>query len=316
MRVLKSKRFRKRGVYRLEGASPEGAPVIAKICKREVAEVETVIYEELLPRLPMPSLRYYGHVQDGDRQHSWLFLEDAGAERYSPGDPEHRRLAARWLAAVALQADEVFGALDVPDRGPRHYFVHLLRAREQVERQLRRKQDRVDAVLVMENLRSKLDVLESRWSEWAAFCEVLPRTLVHGDLVPKNLRIKRDGMRVGLAMFDWETAGVGPQAPDLAQLLEPERSEIALVRRSERFDRFSANPCLDTYRSLLVTSGVELEKETVDMSAAVGNLFRCVAGLDWTCSQATASWSPIDDFWVYSEWLGSAMELAGVERVT
>jgi ATP-binding cassette, subfamily B, bacterial len=316
VRVLKAKRFRKRGVYRLEGASPEGAPVIAKICKREVAEVESLIYEELLPRLPMPSLRYYGQVQEGDRQHCWLFLEDAGGERYSPGDPDHRRLAARWLANVPLHAEEVLGALDLPDRGPRHYLVHLLRAREQIARQLRREQDRVDGVLILEDLLSKLDALESRWGELAAFCDALPRTLVHGDLVPKNLRIKRDGSRIGLAIFDWETAGFGAQAPDLAQLLEPERSEIALPSRSQRFDRFSANPCLDTYRALLAASEIELDSETVERWAAVGGLFRCLAGIDWTCMQATAAWSPIDDFRVYSGWLGNAMELAGAVPAT
>jgi ATP-binding cassette, subfamily B, bacterial len=127
--VLKSKRFRKRGVYRLERAGPEGAPVIAKICKRKTAEVESTIYEELLPHLPMPSLGYYGTVPEGDSQHCWLFLADAGTERYSPIDPEHRRLAGRWLATVHLHATEFARDADLPDRGPRHYLVHLLNAR-------------------------------------------------------------------------------------------------------------------------------------------------------------------------------------------
>jgi ATP-binding cassette, subfamily B, bacterial len=309
--VLKAKRFRKRGVYRLEGAGPGEEPVIAKICKRKTWEVESAIYEDLLPRLPMPSLRYYGKVPDGDRQHGWLFLEDAGAECYSPAEPEHRRLAARWLANVQLHAAEFVRAADLPDRGSRHYLVHLLNAREEIARQLRRQEDESDGTLVLEDLLSKLDGLESRWGELAAFCDTLPQTLVHGDFVPKNLRIMRNGRRTGLAIFDWETAGLGAQATDLAQLLEPERSGLAREQQPKRLNRFSANPCLDTYRSVLAVSSTEPEAETVEQSAAVGNLFRCLAGLDWTCLQVTADWCPIEDFRVYSEWLGDALQVVG-----
>ena len=59
---------------------------------------------------------------------------------------------------------------------------------------------------------------------------------------------------------------------------------------------------------------MELDAETVAQSAAVGNVFRCMAGIDWTCSQATATWCPVDDFRVYSEWLGNAMQMAGWGR--
>ena len=56
---------------------------------------------------------------------------------------------------------------------------------------------------------------------------------------------------------------------------------------------------------------MELDVETIAQSAAVGNVFRCLAGLDWTCSQGTANWYPVDDFRVYSQWLGTAMQMAG-----
>jgi ABC-type multidrug transport system ATPase subunit len=309
--VLKSKRFRKRGVYRLERAGPEGAPVIAKICKRKTAEVESTIYEQLLPHLPMPSLGYYGTVPEGDGQHCWLFLADAGTERYSPIDPEHRRLAARWLAMVHLHATEFAREADLPDRGPRHYLVHLLNARDEITRHLRRRNVTNGDGLILADLLSRLELLESGWDEVTAFCDTLPRTLVHGDLVPKNLRIMRNGHGPGLAIFDWETAGLGSQAPDLSQLLEPERSQLPLQRESKRISRFSAHPCLDTYRAVLGAAGAEPDAQTVAQSAAIGSLFRCLAGLDWTCSGGTADWCPIDDFRVYSGWLGNAMQTAG-----
>jgi ATP-binding cassette subfamily B protein len=309
--VLKAKRFRKRGVYRLDGAGPGGAPVIAKICNRRTGEVESAVYEHLLPRLPMPHLRFYGNVPDGDRQHCWLFLEDAGAERYSPAEAEHRRLAARWLANVQLHAGEFVRDSDLPSRGSSHYLIHLFNARDEITRQMRREEDGSDGTLVLEDLLTKLDLLESRWEEIAAFCDTLPQTVVHGDFVPKNLRIMRNRLGIGLAIFDWETAGLGTQAPDLAQLLEPELSALARKEQPKRLDRFSANPCLDTYRSVLAASSIGPDVETVEQLAAVGNVLRCLAGLDWTCSQMTAEWCPIEDFRVYSEWLGDALQVAG-----
>jgi hypothetical protein len=285
--------------------------VIAKICKRKTAEVEAAVYEELLPRLPMPSLRYYGMLRDGDRQHCWLFMEDAGGERYSPAREEHRRLAARWLATVQLHAGEFVRTSYLPDRGPRHYLVHLLNAREEISRHLRREGGATEGGLVLADLLSKLDLLESRWGELTAFCDTLPETVVHGDLVPKNLRIMRSRRGIGLAVFDWETSGVGVQAPDLAQLLEPERTALARRQRSKRLDRFSANPCLDTYRSVLRAHAAGPDADAVEQSAAIGNLFRCLAGIDWTCEQATSAWYPMDDFRVYADWLDDAMNVAG-----
>jgi ATP-binding cassette subfamily B protein len=308
LQVLKRRRRRKRGaIYRLDGAGPGDSPVIAKLCKPEIAEIEGAVYREVLPRLPMPTLRCYGAMPDGDGEHTWLFLEDAGATRYSPAEPEHRRLAARWLATVQLHAAELLEVADLPDRGPRHYLVHLLSAREEIERQLHRQEAASDEAPILDDLLLKLDALESCWGEVTAFCDTLPRTLVHGDLVPKNVRIVDRGSGIALAIFDWEMAGFGVQAPDLAQLLEPERSEVTHLLRSKRFDRFSANPCLETYHSVLTASAQDLDADTVGVAAAVGNLFRCLAGIDWACSEATTAWYPLDDFRVYSEWLGNAM---------
>ena len=123
--VLKgSKKKRKSEIYRLEGCAPGGESVIAKRCKRSTAELESTIYEDVLPGLPITSLRYHGMVDEGEEQ-CWIFLEDAGDERYSPLIPEHRRLAARWLAALHGTAPEIPQASRLPDRGPGHYLTHL-----------------------------------------------------------------------------------------------------------------------------------------------------------------------------------------------
>jgi ATP-binding cassette subfamily B protein len=309
--VLKSKRHRKRGVYRLEGAGPRGAPVIAKICKRKIADVEAAVYERLLPALPVPRLDYYGKLDAGDRQHCWLFMEDAGSQSYSPIRQDHRRLAAHWLAAVQVHAAEFAQTSDLPDRGPRHYLVHLFSSRDEVTRQLRRADRGTESGRVLADLLLKLERLESGWDELTRFYDTLPRTLVHGDLVPKNLRIAHNGRFRGLTVFDWEMAGIGVQTADLAQLPPPERLSLARPRHSKRVHRFSANPCLDTYRSALGALGTKVEMEALAEAAAVGNVFRCLAGIDWACMQATADWFPLDDLRVQSEWLDAALRGVG-----
>src|SRR5882724_1426694 len=55
--ILKLKN--KSAVYRLVGVGLDGSSVIAKRCRRATAGIERRIYEEFLPRLPLPRLEYY-----------------------------------------------------------------------------------------------------------------------------------------------------------------------------------------------------------------------------------------------------------------
>src|SRR5438093_1311268 len=71
--TLKDKR--KSSVYRLHGVGPGGAAVIARRCRPAVAEVQRLIYEELLPLAPVRSLQCYGALTNCE--YNWLFLEEA-----------------------------------------------------------------------------------------------------------------------------------------------------------------------------------------------------------------------------------------------
>src|SRR5881296_1146356 len=80
----------KSSVYRLVGVGDDGSSVIAKRCRASTASVERMMYEEFLPRLPLPSLRYYGHVDEPGGEFCWLFLESADGPEYVPGSGAHR----------------------------------------------------------------------------------------------------------------------------------------------------------------------------------------------------------------------------------
>src|SRR5213593_2775934 len=73
--ILKLKR-KKSAVYRLTGVGSNGSAVIAKRCVAKTGSVERLIYETLLPRLSLPSLRCYGFVPEPEGEYCWLFLED------------------------------------------------------------------------------------------------------------------------------------------------------------------------------------------------------------------------------------------------
>src|SRR5213593_5205747 len=76
--ILKFKRLEsKSAVYRLNGVAPDGSAVVAKRCRAVTASVERMIYEEFLPQVPLPAVRYYGHVDEPGGAFCWLFLENA-----------------------------------------------------------------------------------------------------------------------------------------------------------------------------------------------------------------------------------------------
>src|SRR5438094_1019393 len=114
----------KSAIYRLEGVGPGGSAVIAKRCRQVTALVERAIYEDILPHLPIPSLHYYGFVEE-EGPFCWLFLEDAGGEKYSPSIREHCVLAGRWLGRMHTSAARIAAAARLPDRGPSHYLEPL-----------------------------------------------------------------------------------------------------------------------------------------------------------------------------------------------
>jgi ATP-binding cassette subfamily B protein len=311
--VLKDSKWkRKSAAFRLEGCGPDGTSVIAKRCKPSGAELESRVYTDVLPHLPIPTLSYHGMIEDGG-EWRWIFVEDAGGERYSPLDPEHRRLAARWLAALHGSAAEIPEARRLPDRGPDHYLRHLRSARDAVIRQLGDRAAEREEVRLLATLLVQLEVLDSRWDEVGAFCETLPRTFVHGDLSRSNLRVRAGAAGMDIVAFDWEKAGWGVPAPDVARLGPRNRLPAARFRESGEFPGFCLDPCLETYGSALGNGSAHRDRETLELMATVGNLFRCIATIDWTSRRFTPAWTPVTTLYLCSLWLSNAMQVTGWE---
>jgi len=259
---------RKSATYRLTGAGPGGAPVIAQRSRGSKGQIERTVYERILPHLPVTAPAYLGSRKDTP-EYLWLFLEDVGDERCSKTDPEHRALAARWLGLMHTSAKGVAAARDLPDGGPRRYLDHLRASRDAIVANLRNPALAPDDATLLERLAFRLDSLESSWNGIQEACAGVPATLVHGDFQPKNAYIRPAASGPEVVPIDWETAGWGVPAVDLARL------------------------DLATYQAVVQPCWPELRAEDVRRLAACGTVFRALAAIFWVSPQLaydTAHW--------------------------
>jgi hypothetical protein len=257
-RVEVLRRLASSEVYRLVGAGPAGRSVIAKRSPAVKAAVELLVYERLLPNLPVTTPRYYGsHPTDGPDGDRWIFLEDVGTERYTEATATHLTMTARWVARMHGAAAGLPSARELPDGGPGRYLGHLRGARDKILQRLPGPDLTRDDVAMLQEVVAVLSALESRWGLIDGLCTGLPATLVHGDFRPKNVYLRQNGRGLTCYPIDWETAGWGVPAADLT-----------------RIDMTTYWACAREWRA-----GLELD--TVRRLVVLGRAFCAVAGIDW-----------------------------------
>jgi aminoglycoside phosphotransferase (APT) family kinase protein len=289
-------------VYWLRGATSDGGAVIAKLNRRSPAEVEHTVYHDLLPRLPVPSIRLLGRV-DEDAELCWLFLECAEGDRYSPALARHRETAGSWLGALHASASSMSDAVLLPERGLVQFLDRARSAKTVFSARAKHPSANAEARAVLEAAILELSRLEERWDDLTAVCQEQPRTLVHGDFAPPNLRLGPGPGPPSLLAFDWEEAGWGPAAVDLAWVPD---SRL----------RFAANPCLKSYRRAAAEQGAATGPGALRSLAEVGRVLRCVSAIHWLSMElgigdrrlAFADSRPVLKLQAYLSWL------AGPER--
>ena len=258
-------------IYRLTVAN-DATSIIAKRGRKEALLVERTIYENILPRLPSPGLRYHGFVAEEDGEFAWLFIEDAGDDRCSLA--QHGPLAARWLGTLHGAAAELDLAPSLPERGPGHYLAHLRSARTSILDSFDNPALRAHDRSTLHSVLTACDLVESSWDAAVAMCVDLPRTLVHGDLVEKNLRIRHDEHGPAIVAFDWECSGVGVPAADVYELAVDATGRDLSCYRSEISEFACGGLDEDKLRRLLL----------------MGDGFRLLASVDWASSDLRHAW--------------------------
>jgi hypothetical protein len=295
----------KTAVYRLQGAGPDGSAVIAKACRPAIFAIERVVYEQVLPRLALSKLQYYGSVEGKGDENGWLFLEDMGGEPYSGSVATHWSLAAEWLGTLHGDASRA-GVEDLlPDRGPGYYLERLRSGRALILPWLGNNALAADDVAELRRVLSRCDVLESRWSEVTEMCGRMPRTLTHGDFQRKNVRIRSDGTHPSFLIVDWEMAGWGVPAVDLGG----GRDLVAGTANAP------SEPFLAVYRSVARQTWPSLSAADVRQMAIVGAVFRLLDAIEWASMVLPHhSARAIRNMQIYESMLSDLSQMLGWER--
>lgn len=291
-------------IYWLRGVAPDGGAVIAKLGRRSRADVEHAVYRDVLPRLPISSIGCLGCVEE-DAELSWLFVEYADGDRYSSAIARDREIAGTWLGTLHACAPALSELVSLPERGIDQFVGRARSTRAAFDAQVKLSTTSADVRAVLEAAISELAKLEVRWEELEEMCGEQPRTLVHGDFQPKNLRLCSGLEAPRLMAFDWEEAGWGCPAIDLAGVTDP-------VRHLE------ANPSLDCYRQAAAEYGAALDPGDLRMSAEVSRALRCLSAMYWLSLELdpggrcfAAGDSLLPDLCIYLKWLTGAVDALG-----
>lgn len=274
-------------VYRF--LSTQG-PIVAKRCPLATSTVEQTVYEHLLPELSLPSLHYHGSSVESAGEFSWLFVEDAGGEEFDPRCESHRSAAAEWLADLHCSVERQAACDSLPSRRPDHYRELLAQVLDMLRRQ------RFSSSSLTQDVQSEFDAvmahcrrLAERWAEIEEACEAAPDTLVHGDIVTHNVRLRSTPSGLVFLPFDWEKAGWGTAAEDLSDVN------------------------LDVYQAAvegkLAERGAAENTTTIRRMAGAGKAFRCLVFLEWLGHDlATDSVDAFDQLRLCRSWLDAIVE--------
>jgi Phosphotransferase enzyme family len=294
---------RKGFVYRLEGVGPGGSDVIAKRSSPERLQKERTIYEQVLPALPIPTMRYYGFVEEPDEECCWLFIESASGEEYSSLTEKHCALAGRWLGLLHTSAARVAPTVPLHDRGLGYYLEQLQSACDTILRNLSNPALTADDVAMLETVVRQCEVVASHWGQVEQLCKGMPRTLIHGDFAPKNMRVRTGQAGLALMPFDWGSAGWGVTAADLAQSVAAPNS----------YWNYWANPDLAAYCSVAQESWPYLDIQDVQQLAIIGKIFRSLVCINLEAPSFAMEWveNSARDMRIYQAAMADAIQAAG-----
>ncbi|HZN37842.1 MAG TPA: phosphotransferase [Planctomycetota bacterium] len=213
--VLREKR--KSAAYRLIGVGHGGGDVIAKRGTNKIIGIERTVYEQVLERVAVDKLRYYGSVTEGPDV-AWIFLEQGAGVRWDESVPEDCAHAGRWIAQLHVAAAEAICTVPLPDLGPRTQLQRLRDIRSTIANSVENVGWSSPHRMVLDGLLAVFDRFEACQARIEEICAGAPVTLVHGDLRPKNTRVSEDKSDPYFRAFDWETAGIAAPAVDLARV--------------------------------------------------------------------------------------------------
>lgn len=255
----------KPAIYRLTFGRSRRPSVYAKRSRKNDMALERAMYQEILPRLPVTVPRYFGSCRADDGS-TWTFFENLG-DRRPTGSAGHRVLTAQWLGLLHRSAAADGAAARLPDGGPSRYLSHLRVGRDGILRNLGNPALTVEDRAVLRAHLDQLDALESHWPQVEQACAGLPLTLVHGDFRAKNVRLRTAAGTTSVFALDWEMAGWGIPAGDLAGAWGPGMTLEVDAR---------------AYQKTVEEMG--LDEAAVHRLAILGRIFQALSSTKWAAA--------------------------------
>ena len=253
-----------RVVYRLHFSSPDSpsraATAIAVYAPQGIAEIEQIVCTQLLHKIAMPALEWYGQAVSGDRAYRWFFTGDAGNEWFDPAIESHRILSASWLAMMHLATGDLAPPEGIPRRGAAEMFTHVQSALHSLNLHGNYPGMTNDQLTMMRILKQQFETIPGRWDEIESACAAAPSVLIHGDFANRNLRVIEQATGQSLIPFDWEDATWGPPALDI-------------MHTRPRSSCEAANPDLPTYCALVQHRWPQFDIAAARYLGTVGRLF-------------------------------------------
>jgi Arc/MetJ-type ribon-helix-helix transcriptional regulator len=161
---------------------------------------EIAVYRDLLSPAALSTPRFHGAAVDLREERWWLFLERVEGEVLTDvGELEVWCEAAAWAAGLNQAVSGDADVLLHRDTGWHEGWIEA-----------------AIAALGDDELAARLRANRSPLVERL---DALPRAFVHGELYPANVLVVRGKGRARIAPVDWELAGTGPYALDLAALV-------------------------------------------------------------------------------------------------
>jgi len=293
----------KPALYRLEFGRAGRPSVFAKHGPAARLESERRVYERILPHVPVTSPRFHGACDEPDGT-AWLFMEDVGEVDFAPNDLAHREIAARWLGRMHGETAAMAGRVPLPPAGQERYLGYLRSARATLLENMGNRALTAEDRAVLEAVLGQCDKLETLWTRLERACATCPATLVHADFRPKNLCLRVSDGELALHPIDWEKAGWGVPAADLA-----------LLMRRGPASHVAAPAYAETIREYLP----QFDLDAVQRLSSVGHVFQSLAGVYWSCAElsfesARSLVRPIGSMRIFSARIHEALESSGEWR--
>jgi hypothetical protein len=189
-----------------------------------------------------------------------------------------------WLARLHGGAAPVSAEASLSDRGPDHYLGLLPTARTGLTAAHAVATQSGHDCRLKHPVVSALDRRESRWERVSAACKAWPRTLVHADFTRKHVRLRQRDIGVQVLALDWETAGWGPPAADLAGVpwgLSRDRVPSQAPAAGESDTQWYGPVSLDVYASVIASFWPGVGRSEVERLSRVGSIFRVIDATCW-----------------------------------